>query len=104
MPVLRPVREHQVAGLVARHVDARFVETSCMHERLSKRQQVASPRGRDEQARVLDARRHGPFTVYSVDPYRALLFVREAMSGVLEQLQYLETRLVQDMSWADLPE
>lgn len=55
-------------------------------------------------ADVLDARRHGPFTVYSVDPYRALLFVREAMSGVLEQLQYLETRLVQDMSWADLPE
>ncbi len=29
------------------------------------------------------------------------MFVREAVLGLVEQLKYLEQRLVQDMSWAE---
>jgi hypothetical protein len=52
---------------------------------------------------VLSVRRYGTYAVYSVDPHRALLFVREAMVGLVEQLKYLEQRLVHDMSWAETP-
>ena len=52
-------------------------------------------------ADVLSVRRYGSFAVYSVDSYRALQFFRGAVQGVVEQLQYLEERLVHDMSWAE---
>lgn len=55
-------------------------------------------------ANVLSVRRYGSFAVYSVDPYRALQFLRQGVQGVVEQLKYLEQRLVRDMSWAELPE
>ena len=48
---------------------------------------------------MLSVRRYGEFAVYSVDHYKALLFVREATLGVVEQLKYLEQRLVRDTSW-----
>jgi hypothetical protein len=50
---------------------------------------------------LLSVRRYGTYTVYSVDPPRALLFVRDATLGIVEQLKYLEQRLVHDMSWAE---
>jgi hypothetical protein len=37
----------------------------------------------------------------SRNPYKALLFVRGATLGVVEQLKYLEQRLVREMSWAE---
>jgi hypothetical protein len=52
-------------------------------------------------ADVLDVRRYGEFAVYSVDHHKALLFVKEATLAVVEQLKYLEQRLVRDMSWAE---
>jgi len=52
-------------------------------------------------ADVLDVRRYGDLAVYEVDRFRALLFVKEAALAVVEQLRYLEARLVRDMSWAD---
>jgi hypothetical protein len=45
-------------------------------------------------ADVLSVRRYGDFAVYSVDHYKALLFVRDATLHVVEQLKYLEQRLV----------
>jgi hypothetical protein len=50
---------------------------------------------------LLSVRRYGTYAVYSVDSHRALLFMREAMLGLVEQLKYLEQRLVHDMSWAE---
>jgi hypothetical protein len=50
---------------------------------------------------LLSVRRYDTYAVYSVDPHRALLFVRDAMLGLVEQLKYLEQRLVHDMSWAE---
>ena len=55
-------------------------------------------------ADVLSVRRYGEFAVYSVDHYKALLFVRDATLGVVEQLKYLEQRLVREMSWAESSE
>jgi hypothetical protein len=52
-------------------------------------------------ADVLTVRRYGGYAVYSVDAYRALMFVRDAMAGVVEQLKYLEKRLVGDTNWAE---
>jgi hypothetical protein len=52
-------------------------------------------------ADVLDVRRYGDFAVYSVDPHRALMFVQRSMMAVVEQLKYLEQRLVHDISWAE---
>jgi hypothetical protein len=52
-------------------------------------------------ASVLSVRRYGTFAVYSVDPHQALLFMREAMVGIVEQLKHLERRVVHDMSWAE---
>lgn len=51
-------------------------------------------------ADVLSTRRYGEFAVYSVDHYKALLFVRKATLGVVDQLKYLEERIVADTSWA----
>ena len=55
-------------------------------------------------AEVLDVRRYGDFTVYSVDDYKALLFIKEAVLGVVEQLKYLEQSIVQDATWAESSE
>lgn len=52
-------------------------------------------------ADVLSVRRYGEFTVYSVDHYRSLLFVKDATMNVVEQLKYLEARLVRDMGWTE---
>jgi hypothetical protein len=52
-------------------------------------------------ADVLSARQYGKFAVYSVDHYKALLFVRKATLCVVDQLKYLEERIVRDMSWAE---
>lgn len=52
-------------------------------------------------ADVLDVRRYGELAVYSVDPLRALKFVQTATMAIIEQLKYLEQRLVHDMAWAE---
>lgn len=52
-------------------------------------------------ADVLTVRRFGTLAVYRVDRYRALMFVREALSAVIEQLRFLEKALVKDMTWVD---
>jgi len=53
-------------------------------------------------ADVLSARRYGEFAVYSVDHYKALLFVRKATLCVVDQLKYLEGRIVRDTSWTEM--
>jgi hypothetical protein len=52
-------------------------------------------------ADVLSTRRYGEFGVYSVDHYKALLFVRKATLCVVDQLKYLEERIVRGTSWAE---
>jgi hypothetical protein len=52
-------------------------------------------------ADVVSTRRYGEFAVYSVDHYKALLFVRNATLCVVDQLKYLEERIVRDTSWAE---
>jgi hypothetical protein len=52
-------------------------------------------------ADVLSVRRYGEFAVYSVDHHKALLFVRQATLAVVDQLKYLEQRLVRDTTWAE---
>jgi hypothetical protein len=52
-------------------------------------------------ADVLDVRRYGAIAVYSVDSYRALQFFRSAIQCIIQQLQYLEERLVRDLNWAE---
>ena len=52
-------------------------------------------------ADVLSVRQYKEFSAYTVDHYKALLFVKDATLGVVEQLKYLEQRLVRDMSWTD---
>jgi len=54
-------------------------------------------------ADVLSVRRYGEFAVYSVDHYKALLFVKDATLNVVKQLQYLEQHLVNNMTWAEDP-
>ena len=44
------------------------------------------------------------YTAHSVDHYKALLFVEDAALGVVEQLKYLEQRVVQDISWTESSE
>jgi hypothetical protein len=56
---------------------------------------------RFRRADVLSVRRYGAFAVYSVDSYKALQFFRGAIQCVVEQLKYLEARLVHDMSWTE---
>jgi hypothetical protein len=51
-------------------------------------------------ADVLEVVRLGKFATYSGNPYKALLFCREALLGVVEMLKYLEQRIVRDQSWA----
>jgi hypothetical protein len=53
---------------------------------------------------VLSIRKYGELAVYSVDHYRALLFVKEATLNIVEQLRHLEAALVRDMSWAESAE
>jgi len=55
-------------------------------------------------ADVLSNRRYGELTVYSVDHYKALLFVRKVTLCVVDQLKYLEEHIVRDTSWADSPD
>ena len=52
-------------------------------------------------ADVLSTRRYGDLAVYSVDHYKALLFVRKATLCVVDQLKYLEEHIVRDTSWAE---
>jgi hypothetical protein len=52
-------------------------------------------------ADVLAVRRYGEFAVYSIDHYKALLFVRDAVLSIVEQLKYLEENLVKDLTWAE---
>ncbi len=52
-------------------------------------------------ADVLTVRRYGQFATYHVDHYKALLFLREAILAAVEQLKYLEERIVRDVTWAD---
>lgn len=54
-----------------------------------------------KRADVLSVSRYGTMAIYRVDRYKALLFVREALTAVVEQLQCLENHLVKDMSWVD---
>jgi hypothetical protein len=51
-------------------------------------------------ADVLSTRRYGDLAIYSVDHYKALLFVRMATLSVVDQLNYLEEHIVRDTSWA----
>ena len=55
-------------------------------------------------AEVLTVRRYGTYAVYSVDDYEALQFFQGAIQCVIQQMQYLEARLVQDSSWAERPD
>lgn len=56
------------------------------------------------QSGVLTVRWYGAFAVYSVDPFRALQFFRQAISAVVELLEHLERRLVHDTSWSESQE
>jgi hypothetical protein len=65
---------------------------------------TASYASQFRRADVLSIRKYGELAVYSVDHYRALLFVKEATLNIVEQLRHLEAALVRDMSWAESAE
>jgi hypothetical protein len=54
-----------------------------------------------KRADVLSVRRYGDLAVYSVDHFKALLFLREAITAVVSQLTHLEARVVKTTDWAD---
>jgi hypothetical protein len=55
-------------------------------------------------ADVVSVRRYQDLAVYSVDHYKALVFLRDAVSAVVAQLQYLEERLAQQAEGTQLSE
>lgn len=46
-----------------------------------------------KRANVIDVRRYGNLATYSVDHYKTLLFLRDAVQAIVEQAKYLETHL-----------
>ncbi len=50
-------------------------------------------------ADVLATKKYGEFTVYRVDHYKALLFIKEAVLALVEQFKYLEASVVHDLAW-----
>jgi len=50
-------------------------------------------------ADVLDGTRYGQFVTYSVNSMKAMVFMRAATVAIVEQVQYLRARIVDDTAW-----
>ena len=46
-----------------------------------------------KRADVIEVRHYGDLATYSIDHYKTLLFVRDAVEAIVEQAKYLETNL-----------